>query len=100
MAWKITPKMLKDAGACEDDYKVFCREFPKGMSVTKKNLRIARSVGLRCVDWKWAAYHLFGEEAGEYCQGATEEFDCVEDCNTCEAFIDAFYATVKKFRSV
>lgn len=104
MSWKITPKMLEDAEACGGPYRKFRREWPKGMLVTKKNLRAAVKAGFDCELFGWAVEELLCDEAWAFYDAKIGELlgdaDCAEKCRKCELIVNAFYATVKKFRSV
>ena len=52
---RITAKMLRDAGACNDRVVLFEREWPNGARVTLTNCRRATELGLSL---SWAAHRL------------------------------------------
>ena len=54
----ITADMLREHNACTEQYKLFCRTWPKGCKVTLKDCKKAVRLGF---DIDWAAQRLLGK---------------------------------------
>ena len=60
MPKRITPRMLKLAGACSDQVDIFRKQWPRGTAVTIESVEMAVSLGL---DIEWAARKLLSDAA-------------------------------------
>ena len=91
---KITAKLLRYKGACEDQVLLFNKHFPKGTTVT-----VARCVKVAHIfHWGWAANNLLGATArkvyDEACAPARKAYD--EACAPAWKAYDGARATARK----
>ena len=89
---KITAAMLRKHDACEEQVKVFCKEWPNGAVVNKKNA--LRAVALR-LDVNWAAIMLLSRVVWASYRKARD----AAEAKRCKAVALAFVDAVKQMEN-